>query len=66
MGRNLGEKIRPSLETIAKKVDEKKRAYAESKSVLLNYPQLSTLHHAPCCLHDPVLKKSPQQLSTPD
>jgi len=49
MGRNLGEKIRPSLETIAKKVDEKKRAYAESKSVLLNYPQLSTLHHAPCC-----------------
>lgn len=24
MGRNLGEKIRPSLETIAKKVDEKR------------------------------------------
>jgi hypothetical protein len=23
MGRNLGEKIRPSLETLAKKVDEK-------------------------------------------
>jgi hypothetical protein len=39
MGRNLGEKIRPSLETIAKKVVEKKSAYAESRSDLLKYQQ---------------------------
>jgi hypothetical protein len=46
MGCNLGEKIRPSLETIAKKVVEKKSAYAESRSDLLKYQQLSTPHHA--------------------
>ncbi len=34
MGHNLGEKIRPNLETIAKKGDEKKSAYAESRSAL--------------------------------
>ncbi|MDQ6668284.1 MAG: hypothetical protein M3Y53_08685 [Thermoproteota archaeon] len=34
MGHNLAEKIRPSLVTIAKKGDEKKSAYAESRSIL--------------------------------
>jgi hypothetical protein len=65
MGRNLGENIRPSIESIAKKVDEKRARMLDPDPFSGNSSSFQHCIMLLVVLHEPVLNKSPQQHSTP-